>query len=169
MYRCMSTRNWPVRLQRCWEAEFGTPMGKHFYPELVEHSQTPNGLPLTMVAVEDGRLQGTVGVWRTDMLSRQDLTPWLACLVVRPELRSRGIGRALQEAVKEYCRGPGLSCGVSLYDAGGILRAVRVAVSWKRVRNGRQRAAHLFLPAAGAGRKDCGKGGRLNGLLSAQA
>lgn len=89
------------------EAEFGTPMGKHFYPELVEHSQTPNGLPLTMVAVEDGRLQGTVGVWRTDMLSRQDLTPWLACLVVRPELRSRGIGRALQEAVKEYCRGQG--------------------------------------------------------------
>ena len=84
--------------------EVGTPLGEHFYEELVGHSMTPGKLPLTLVAVEDGLMMGTVGLWRADMLARQDLSPWLACLVVRKDQRGRRIGQALQEAVKETAR-----------------------------------------------------------------
>ena len=89
--------------------EFGTALGDHFYEELLSHSMTPGKLPLTLVAVEDGALVGTVGLWRADMLARQDLWPWLACLAVPKDRRGRRIGQALQEAVKDTARQMGFA------------------------------------------------------------
>ena len=89
--------------------EFGTPLGDHFYEELLGHSMSPGQLPLTLVAMENGVMLGTVGLWRADMLARQDLTPWLACLAVRKDQRGRRIGQALQEMVKETARQMGFN------------------------------------------------------------
>ena len=89
--------------------EFGAPLGDHFYEELLAHSMTPGKLPLTLVAVEDGALAGTAGLWRADMLARQDLSPWLACLAVPKDRRGRRIGQALQEAVKDLARQMGFA------------------------------------------------------------
>ena len=73
----------------------------------MEHSTKENDLPITFVMVENDELLGTVGIWRGDLLSRQDLYPWLSALIVNPKYRNRGIGKELQNYVLEYCRKKG--------------------------------------------------------------
>jgi GNAT superfamily N-acetyltransferase len=49
-------------------------------------------------------LVGTVGLWRCDLISRQDLFPWMAALYVAPDARGRGIAGQLQQHVIDYAR-----------------------------------------------------------------
>lgn len=84
--------------------EFGNDNSRNFYRAIIEHSLADNQLPITFVAIEEGTLLGTVGIWRGDLLSRQELFPWLSALVVNPNYRNRGIGKKLQEHVLEYCK-----------------------------------------------------------------
>lgn len=72
-----------------WQA-FGEGLSREFFHSIVEHSQTPGTLPLTFIAVEDEQLVGTVGLWRCDLITRQDLFPWLAALYVDDAARGRG-------------------------------------------------------------------------------
>ena len=78
-----------------------------FFASIVEHSQTPGALPITFVAVEGERLLGTVGLWRCDLISRQDLYPWMAALYVAPEARGQGLAGKLQQHVIGYARAQG--------------------------------------------------------------
>lgn len=73
-----------------WNA-FGEGMPRAFFQSIVEHSLTPGELPLTFIAVEEDRLLGTVGLWRCDLISRQDLHPWLAALYVDEAARGNGL------------------------------------------------------------------------------
>jgi GNAT superfamily N-acetyltransferase len=79
---------------------------------LIAHSQTPEALPLTFIAVE-GETLGTVGLWRCDLISRQDLFPWMAALYVAPHARGRGIAGKLQQHVIDYARRPGTRSCIS--------------------------------------------------------
>lgn len=54
-------------------------------------------------------LLGTVGLWRCDLISRQDLYPWMAALYVAPEARGRGLAGKLQQHVIGYARTQGYS------------------------------------------------------------
>ncbi len=60
--------------------------------------------PLCFIAVEGETLVGTVGLWRCDLISRQDLFPWMAALYVSPDARGRGIAGQLQQHVIDYAR-----------------------------------------------------------------
>lgn len=86
------------------DREFGSFNSKEFYRGIVEHCIKGEGLPITFVAVEDETLLGTVGVWRGDLLSRQELYPWLSALIVDPQYRGIGIGRSLQQHAVDFCR-----------------------------------------------------------------
>lgn len=66
-----------------------------------------NQLPLTFIALLDNELVGTVGLWRGDLLSRQDLYPWLSALYVEENYRGKKIGQELQKFLIEYCRKAG--------------------------------------------------------------
>lgn len=46
-------------------------------------SVTKNNLPLTFIALADNELVGTIVLWRSDLVSRQDLYPWLSALFVK--------------------------------------------------------------------------------------
>lgn len=94
-----------------WRA-FGHGADRGFYAALVDSSLRRHGLPITFIALDDGRPVGTVGLWRCDLLSRQDLTPWLAALYVDEAYRGRGLGRQLQDVVKRFSRRAGFA---SLY------------------------------------------------------
>ncbi|WP_333500759.1 GNAT family N-acetyltransferase [Kluyvera genomosp. 2] len=85
-----------------WQAFGGDGLPRAFFASIVEHSQRSNALPLTFIAVEDDRLIGTVGLWRCDLISRQDLWPWMAALYVAPEARGRGLAGQLQQHVIDY-------------------------------------------------------------------
>ncbi|MGS6176304.1 GNAT family N-acetyltransferase [Enterobacter sichuanensis] len=81
-----------------WQA-FGEGLPREFFHSIVEHSQTPGALPLTFIALEDERLVGTVGLWRCDLIIRQDLFPWLAALYVDDAARGKGLAGQLQQHV----------------------------------------------------------------------
>ena len=53
------------------------------------------GIPLTVVAHENGELLGSASLVRNDMESRPELTPWLAGVFVTPAHRRRGVGAEL--------------------------------------------------------------------------
>lgn len=90
-----------------WQAFGGVAMPREFFASIVEHSQTPGALPLTFVLTDGGRLLATVGLWRCDLMSRQDLFPWLAALYVDEAARGQGLAGMLQEYVKTWARREG--------------------------------------------------------------
>jgi predicted N-acetyltransferase YhbS len=64
---------------------------------------SPDRIPLSLVALVDGRPAGTANLIDNDDAARPHLHPWLAALVVLPEHRGLGIGsdlvaRLLREA-----------------------------------------------------------------------
>ncbi|HCT8860062.1 TPA: GNAT family N-acetyltransferase [Klebsiella michiganensis] len=90
-----------------WRAFGADALPRAFFASIVEHSQTPGALLITFVAVEGERLLGTVGLWRCDLISRQDLYPWMAALYVAPEARGQGLAGKLQQHVIGYARAQG--------------------------------------------------------------
>jgi GNAT superfamily N-acetyltransferase len=57
----------------------------------------PDGVPTTFVALEGDLPIGSACLVEHDMLTRPELSPWLAGVFVVPEMRQRGIGSALVE------------------------------------------------------------------------
>ena len=65
----------------------------------------PARIPLSLVALADGRLAGTVNLIDNDDRKRTHLHPWLAAMVVVQDLRGKGIGtRLVQELLAEARR-----------------------------------------------------------------
>jgi predicted N-acetyltransferase YhbS len=98
-----------------WQA-FGDTLSRDFFASVVAHSQQPEALPVTFIAIEGERLLGTVGLWRCDLISRQDLWPWLAALYVDEAARGQGLAGRLQQHVKDYARERGFT-QLHLYSA----------------------------------------------------
>ena len=71
------------------------------------HAMGRRGVPQMLVAEEDGAPVGVVSLWHNDAKTRQDLTPWLAALYIRPDCRGRHIGQQLQAACIEAARAIG--------------------------------------------------------------
>ncbi|TCV92633.1 GNAT family N-acetyltransferase [Biostraticola tofi] len=86
----------------CLSQEFGGVVSRPFYAALVQNSLRRQGLPITFIALRNGKLVGTAGLWRADLLARQDLTPWLAALYIDGDNRQQGIGQRLQQAVADF-------------------------------------------------------------------
>jgi len=84
-----------------WQA-FGDGLSRDFFASVVIYSQTPGALPLTFIATEGEQLLGTVGLWRCDLITRQDLYPWLAALYVDEAARGQGLAGKLQHHVQRY-------------------------------------------------------------------
>lgn len=73
-----------------WHAFGGETLPREFFASIMQHSQTAEALPLTFIAVEGEQLLGTIGLWRCDLISRQDLFPgWRRC-TSRPPPAVRG-------------------------------------------------------------------------------
>lgn len=85
-----------------WQ-EFGDGLPREFLASVIQHSQTPDALPMTFVALDGEQLLGTVGLWRCDLITRQDLFPWLAALYVDESYRGRGLSERLQQTVIDCC------------------------------------------------------------------
>ena len=65
-------------------------------------ARNKESIPLSLVALERDQPIGTVNLVENDNDERQDLTPWLAALLVVPEARGKGVGtRLVRSLVKE--------------------------------------------------------------------
>ncbi len=91
-------------------------------------------LPVTFVAIDaDGDAVGAVGLGQFDPAERLDRSPWVLGMIVRADLRGRGVGRLLLEVLGRWAAGHGhqrmwvatgdpetgfyQACGWSLVDA----------------------------------------------------
>ena len=86
-----------------WRA-FGCDASRDFFASIIQSSLSGAEFPVTFVALEQGRAIGTVGFWRCDLISRQDLFPWLAALYVDEPARGTGLSEALQDHVIGWAR-----------------------------------------------------------------
>lgn len=86
---------------------FGTRDNYNAFETLLQNSLTPAQLPLCVVAIDGGEAIGAIGILRADLISRQDLYPWIGNVVVRPDRRGEGIGLAMLRHCAEVCRALG--------------------------------------------------------------
>lgn len=98
----------PLLVTWLWRA-FGDAQSQAFFASVVESSLRGADFPQTFVALEGDRPVGTVGVWRCDLISRQDLFPWLAALYVDESACGSGLSAALQEYAEAWCRARGFN------------------------------------------------------------
>jgi N-acetylglutamate synthase-like GNAT family acetyltransferase len=60
-----------------------------------------DGIPLAVVALEDGEVLGSASLIAYDMETRMELTPWLAAVFVGEQYRRKGIGAALVRRIMD--------------------------------------------------------------------
>lgn len=63
-----------------------------------------DGVPLVVVALEEGQPLGSASIVAHDMDTHPEWTPWLASVFVAPPYRGRGIGTALVERIEDEAR-----------------------------------------------------------------
>lgn len=84
-------------------SQWGSKSNYNFYKDCIKHScTTESEIPRFYLAIEDNKIVGSYALLRSDLNSRQDLSPWFACLYVNPEARGKQIGELLQtHAIEE--------------------------------------------------------------------
>jgi GNAT superfamily N-acetyltransferase len=88
----------------CWGNNNNFP----FYKDCIENSiHDPNDVPKFYLAMEGPKIIGTYALLINDLISRQDLKPWLACLFTDPELRGKGLAGMLLEHGLQQTRAMG--------------------------------------------------------------
>ena len=68
---------------------------------LLREARDPDAIPLSLLALCDGRPAGTVNLIEHDDGKRSHLRPWLAALFVAPEYRRFGVGSLLVSTLRE--------------------------------------------------------------------
>lgn len=91
----------PERIDECikffWE-EWGNKENYNFYKDCMLHSVSDRQqLPSFYIGLIEDEIVASYALLNNDLISRQDLLPWLACLFVKEEYRSKGIAAQLLE------------------------------------------------------------------------
>ncbi|MWC27612.1 GNAT family N-acetyltransferase [Paenibacillus sp. MMS18-CY102] len=90
--------------------QWGSESNFTFYYDCMFHSCTTDcELPRFYIALHNNSIVGTYALLRNDLISRQDLFPWLACLYVVPQLRGNRVGSILLRHAQEETRKLGLT------------------------------------------------------------
>ena len=76
--------------------QWGNNENRHFYEDCMKHADSKD-VPLFYIAIHNEDIVGSYAILRTDLVSRQDLIPWFACLYVSPTYRGKNIGQKLLE------------------------------------------------------------------------
>jgi N-acetylglutamate synthase-like GNAT family acetyltransferase len=58
-------------------------------------------IPLTIVAIEDGKAIGSASIKEHDLKTHLELTPWVASVIVHPEYRRRGVGSRIMDRIDQ--------------------------------------------------------------------
>ena len=76
----------------CW----GSETNFAFYDDCIRNSfSSESPLPKFYLLLNGQAIIGSYALLRNDIISRQDLVPWLACLYVHEDFRSKGLAEQL--------------------------------------------------------------------------
>jgi GNAT superfamily N-acetyltransferase len=90
--------------------QWGTENNFSFYKDCMIHSlQSDVILPKFYIALMNDEIVGTYAILRNDLISRQDLEPWFACLFVYPDYRGQELGIILQKHACEEMKEKGFT------------------------------------------------------------
>lgn len=83
--------------------QWGSDENYNFNHDCMVHScKTNSDLPRFYLAIKNNKIIGSYALLRNDLVSRQDLSPWFACLYIVPEWRGNALGSSLlKHAVNE--------------------------------------------------------------------
>jgi GNAT superfamily N-acetyltransferase len=88
--------------------EWGDEPGREELPWWVQRTREESGRevpPVTFVVVDaSGAVAGAVGLGEFDIPERRDRSPWVLGMIVRPDLRGGGVGRALLAHLRDRAR-----------------------------------------------------------------
>ncbi|PRY99948.1 acetyltransferase (GNAT) family protein [Marinilabilia salmonicolor] len=88
----------------CW----GNDNNFNFYKDCIAHSlDAEKGLPGFYVVLNHSEIIASYALLVNDLISRQDLLPWLACLYVDEKYRNKGIAEQLLKHGLKEARGKG--------------------------------------------------------------
>ncbi|WP_299765561.1 GNAT family N-acetyltransferase [uncultured Dokdonia sp.] len=76
--------------------QWGSKSNFDFYKNCIENSLSiDNALPKFYLMIENNTIIGSYALLTNDLISRQDLMPWFACLYVDKKYRNQGIAKKL--------------------------------------------------------------------------
>ncbi|MDD2210043.1 MAG: GNAT family N-acetyltransferase [Candidatus Cloacimonetes bacterium] len=94
-----------------FHAKWGSKVNYNFYYDAISHScSSPIGLPRFYLLLDKDVIVGCYALLVNDLVSRQDLLPWIACLYVEPSYRGRALGSILLKDGIEKTANLGYSC-----------------------------------------------------------
>lgn len=77
---------------KCW----GNDSNHNFYDDCIRNSlENKVAIPKFYIGLEAGKIVGSYALITNDLISRQDLMPWFACLFVNEEHRKKGYAETL--------------------------------------------------------------------------
>jgi len=82
-------------IERMWK-QWGNPSNYDFYEYAIKNSVDALEIPHLFCGCINGKLIGFGALIRTELGSRQDLTPWLTALYIKEAFRNMGFGKQLQ-------------------------------------------------------------------------
>jgi GNAT superfamily N-acetyltransferase len=88
--------------------QWGNSKNYSFYKDSIVNSTDPNkDLSKFYLALQGEKIVGIYAILRNDLISRQDLVPWIGCLYVTPDARGHSLGSKLLEHAKEQAKSKG--------------------------------------------------------------
>ena len=76
--------------------QWGNESNFNFYKDCIENSMSDNAsLPKFYLMLDRDKIIGCYALLTNDIISRQDLMPWFACLFVDENYRNQGLAEAL--------------------------------------------------------------------------
>jgi len=93
---------------RFFHTTWGNDKNFNFYEDCILHSLSDaSALPAFYLMIEDDEIIASYALLTNDLISRQDLWPWLACLFVISSHRGQGIARQLLDHAINECKHKG--------------------------------------------------------------
>ena len=103
-----------------------------YYDSILHSSIDSKALPRFFLLLKEKEIIGCYGLLTNDLVSRQDLLPWFACLFIEENERGQNFGKLLLEHAEQECSHIGISSFYLTTEHDGYYEKY----GWQRIEDG---------------------------------